>query len=171
MNDIQKIEELFDDGRHALVSGDFGRSVEAFSQVLASKSDHRLALISRGSAYIRLERFSDAIKDFDRSIELDPSYARAYHLRGVAKEQIGEHESAIEDFSRAIGIDPEYGAAYYSRATLLTKLKKEDQAVDDIQMVQHLTNKNIETFANDNNVWRSQQLRAEAILESDLERS
>ena len=50
----------------------------------------------------------------------------------------------------AIDIDPEYGAAYYSRATLLTKLGREDDAAEDMKMVTHLTNLNIENFANDN---------------------
>ena len=76
----------------------------------------------------------------------------------------------MADFGSAISIDPEYGAAYYSRATLLAKMKKEDLAVEDIEMIQHLTNKNIETFANDNNVWRSQQLRLESMIESETGR-
>jgi hypothetical protein len=37
-------------------------------------------------------------------------------------------------------------------------------------MVQHLTNKNIESFANENNVWRSQQLRLEFVMDSELGR-
>ena len=49
-------------------------------------------------------------------------------------------------------------------------MKQEDLAVEDIEMIQHLTNKNIETFANDNNVWRSQHLRLESMLESELQR-
>ena len=77
---------------------------------------------------------------------------------------------AKDVFNRAIEINPEYGAAYYSRATLLTKMGQEDQALGDIEMVQHLSNKNIEAFANDNNVWRSQQLRMESVLETELDR-
>ena len=46
----------------------------------------------------------------------------------------------------------------------------EDLALEDIQMVQHLTNKNIESAANENNIWRSQQLRVEAVTETELTR-
>ena len=165
-----KVEEFFNSGRHELMNGNFDKSVESLTQVLAIDPDHKLALISRGSAYLKLDRFTEAIGDFDHAVEVDQGYARAYHLRGVAKERSGDYEGALEDFGIAIGIEPEYGAAYYSRATLLTKLKKEDLAVEDIQMVQHLTNKNIEEFENDNNVWRSQQLRVEAMVESELDR-
>ena len=170
MTGSNKIRELFDNGRHELINGDYDKSIDFLSQTLAGDPNHKLALISRGSAFLKIDRFTDAVNDFDRAIEIDSGYARAYHLRGVAKEKNGDNEGALEDFSSAISIEPEYGAAYFSRATLLTKMKKEDLAVEDIQMVQHLTNKNIETFANDNNVWRSQQLRLESMIESELVR-
>lgn len=170
MSDKSNVQVLFDNGRHELINGDFEKSIESLTQVLAIDPDHKLALISRGSAFLKREQYTDAMGDFDHAIEVDPSYARAYHLRGIAKERDGDNEGALVDFGSAISIEPEYGAAYYSRATLLTKMKKEDQAVDDIQMVQHLTNKNIESFANDNNVWRSQQLRLESMIESELVR-
>ena len=38
-----------------------------------------------------------------------------------------------------------------------------DQAAADMKMVTHLTEVNIETFAYENNVWRSQQLRIEEL--------
>jgi hypothetical protein len=53
---------------------------------------------------------------------------------------------------KAIELKPEYGAAYYSRAALYAKLGKEDFAAEDIEKVTHLTNTNIEAFANENNV-------------------
>ena len=92
------------------------------------------------------------------------------HTRGLVEEKRGADDRALENFSRAIEIDPEYGAAYHSRATLHTKMGREDLALEDIAMVQHLTNKNIEAFANENNIWRSHPLGLESIVESELER-
>lgn len=170
MNTSNNIQRFFDNGRYELMNGDFEKSIESLSEALQLDPNHKLALVSRGSAFLKLKNIDKAVRDFDRVIEIDPNYARAYHLRGIAREQNEEFDSALDDISKAIDIDPEYGAAFYSRATLLTKLKREDEAVDDIQMVQFLTNKNIETFANENNVWRSQQLKLESTLETDLER-
>ena len=170
MKNKNSLQENFDRGRHELLNGDFNGSIESLSQALADDPDHKLALITRGSAFLKAERYADAVGDFNRAVEIDPEYARAYHLRGVAKEYNGDDDGALDDFGHAIRIEPEYGAAYYSRATLLTKMKQEDLAVEDIEMIQHLTNKNIETFANDNNVWRSQHLRLESMLESELQR-
>ncbi|MGD8522038.1 MAG: tetratricopeptide repeat protein [Desulfobacterales bacterium] len=170
MNSTIELQNLFDDGRYELMNGNFEKGIEYFSELLRQDPDNKLALISRGSAFLKVNSIGEAVKDFDRAIGIDPNYARAYHLRGIAREKEGDNQSALDDFSKAIEFDPEYGAAYYSRATLLTKMKKEDEAIEDIQMVQHLTSKNIETFANENNVWRSQQLKLESVLESELER-
>jgi Tfp pilus assembly protein PilF len=111
-----------------------------------------------------------AISDFNQAIELDSSHPKAYHLRGLAREMAGDNDVALEDFTRALDIDPEYGAAYYSRATLLTKMGQEDAAAEDMKMVTHLTNVNLETFANNNNIWRSRQMQVEGIMESELNR-
>jgi tetratricopeptide (TPR) repeat protein len=170
MKTSSDIQNSFDNGRYELLNGNFEESISFFSEALRWDQDHKLAWVSRGSAFLKLDNFSDAIKDFDRAIDLDPDYARAYHLRGMAKESAGDNESALNDFSRAIDIDPEYGAAYYSRATLLTKLNEEEKAMGDIEMVHRLTNRNIEIFANENNVWRSQHLKLEEMMESELDR-
>lgn len=82
----------------------------------------------------------------------------------------GDNDRALKDFDRAIDIDPEYGAAFYSRATLLTKMGQEESALEDMKMVTHLSNLNIENFANENNVWRSRQLQLEEAMESEMHR-
>ncbi len=157
-------------GMFEFLKDNFGKSIELLTQAIEEDSDHKLAYMSRGSAFLRLERLDDAIADFNHAIHLNPDFPRSYHLRGLAKEKQGTYADAIADFSKAIELDPEYAAAYFSRATLHTKMGNEDLAVDDIQMVQHLTNTNIETFANENNIWRSQQMRVENIVENELDR-
>jgi hypothetical protein len=47
---------------------------------------------------------------------------------------------------------------------------QEDPAAEDMKMVAQLSNLNIESFANENNVWRSRQLQVESALESELQR-
>ena len=101
---------------------------------------------------------------------MDPEFSRSYHRRGLAKEGAGDKQGALKDFDRAIELDPQYGVAYYSRATLKANLGREDDAAADMEVVVHLTRQNLESFANANNVWRSEHLRVEDALESELTR-
>ncbi len=86
------------------------------------------------------------------------------------KELFVDAMSNLMQDKLGISIDSDYGAAYCSRATLLTKMGQEDAALEDMKMVSHLSNLNIESFANDNNVWRSRQLQMQSNLESEMQR-
>ena len=170
MSTHKNVDDIYNDGMYEFMNNNFGKCIEILSEAAELDPNRKLTFVSRGSAFLKLNRSDEALADFSHAIDLDPNYARAFHLRGLVEEKQGDDESALNDFTRAIELDPEYGAAYHSRATLHTKMGHEDQAVDDIVMVQHLTNKNIETFANENNVWRSQQLKLESIMETELAR-
>ena len=134
----------------------------SFTDVINHDPSSALAYLSRGAAYTRLERTDDSISDFTKAIELKPDYARAFHLRGLEFEKKGDSEKALRDFNRALELDPDYGAAYFSRAASHSKAGHEDLAKEDIEMVTMLTERNINEFANENNIWRSHQLKLEA---------
>ena len=164
MSEVKNVNEVYNDGMYEFLNENFEKSVEILSQAAELDPGRKLTFVSRGAAFLKLDRLEEALADFDHAIGIDPAYARAYHLRGLVAERRGDDRSALNDFTRAIEIDPDYGAAYHSRATLHTKMGQEERAVEDIAVVHHLSNKNIETFANENNLWRSQQLRLESMV-------
>ena len=42
----------------------------------------------RGNSKYKLTRYEEAILDYDKAIELDPSYAVAYYNRGISKKKL-----------------------------------------------------------------------------------
>jgi tetratricopeptide (TPR) repeat protein len=168
MSDNNKAQKKFEEGMADFVNHDFSQSIEHLSQAIELDPAFTLAFKSRGAAYLRLDKPEEAIGDFSTVVEMDPANARAYHLRGLAYEQSGENDKALDDFNRALDLKSNYGAVYYSRASLNNKMGRTEQATEDIRMVTHLTEVNIETFSNANNVWRSQQLRLESLYNDDL---
>ena len=170
MDKSNRNKELFTDAMSKLMKNKLGMSLDLLNEILNADPDDRLAILARGSVYLKMNQPDHAISDFSRILELDPKHAKAHHLRGLAREITGSNDEALRDFDQAIQIDPEYGAAYYSRASLRSKLGQEDLAAEDMKMVAHLTNLNIESFANENNVWRSRQLQMEDIFETELPR-
>lgn len=158
----------FEEGMADFVSHNYGRSIDLLSQAIDLNPRFTLALKSRGAAYLKLDKVQEAIADMNSVIDIAPDNARAFHMRGLAHDKSGEFKEALEDFNQALELNPDYGAAYYSRANLHTKMGHTDEAADDIRMVTHLSEVNIETFANENNVWRTQQLRLESMVDDDL---
>jgi tetratricopeptide (TPR) repeat protein len=158
----------FEEGMADFVSHNYGRSIDLLSQAIDLNPRFTLALKSRGAAFLKLDKVQEAIADMNSVIDIAPDNARAFHMRGLAHDKSGEFNKALDDFNRALELNPDYGAAYFSRANLHTKMGHTDEAADDIRMVTHLSEVNIETFANENNVWRTQQLRLESMDDDDL---
>ena len=166
----EKFQDLYTNGMVEFINENYDNSIKILTQADELKPDNKLLFVSRGAAFLKLDKLDQALKDINRAIEIDGQYAKAYHLRGLVSEKNGDDTDALSDFSRAIDLDPEYGAAYNSRAALHTKMGNEDLAMEDILVIQNMTNVNLETFANENNVWRSQHMRLEQMMETELER-
>ncbi len=170
MNSESERNENFAHAMSNLMRDNLGMSIDLLNEIVDADPADKLALLARGAVYMKRGDTDRSVADFGRVIDLDEGYAKAYHLRGLAREMAGDDEAALNDLNKAIAVDPEYGAAYYSRATLYTKLGQEDSAAEDMQTIAHLTNRNIEEFANQNNVWRSRHMQVENIMENEMNR-
>ena len=168
MSNNNLAKEKFDEGMADFVDHNYGRCIDLLTQAIELDPQFTLALKSRGAAYLKLDKLQEAIADINAAIDIAPDNARAYHMRGLAHDKSGDLDGALEDFNQALELKPDYGAVYYSRANLHTKMGRPDLAAEDIQMVTHLSEVNIESFASENNLWRSQQLRLETIFNDDL---
>lgn len=56
---------------------------------------------SRGLAHYQKSEIDQAVADYNKAIEIDPSFQEAYANRGSAYERTGEHEKASADFAKA----------------------------------------------------------------------
>ena len=170
MNDNTTINDNALQGLTAFAQGDYEYSIRFFNEALSENPDHRLSLLSRGSAFLKSNRLDEAVTDFDRVIALYPEDVRAYHLRGVVKATRGDDLEALRDFDKAIELDAAYGAAYASRGTVHQRLGNQELAAEDMTMVTHLTQVNLEAFNVENNVWQTQHMRIEDAMETELNR-
>ena len=84
------------------------------------------------------EDFGEAVKAYDKVIELDPSYAVAYFNRGNAKASLDQTEAAIDDYDAAIGLNASYAVAYFNRGNAKAQLAHIDEARRDFEMVLNL---------------------------------
>src|SRR6478735_10618624 len=76
-----------------------------------------VAYNNRGNAHFKTGNYDQALQDYDRSIKINPSYAKAFNNRGVAYKKKGETDRAIKDFDSSIKFDANYASAFANRAS------------------------------------------------------
>jgi tetratricopeptide (TPR) repeat protein len=123
------------EGTAALLRGKFDQAINAFDQAIKDPDlpSARLAGLhsDRGVAYWRLGRNEEALKDFNRSIELFNGSASTYNNRANVFIDLGRYEEAVADLDRAITLAPAYGAAYNNRGNANFQLGRYEAALAD----------------------------------------
>ncbi|KAA6322664.1 hypothetical protein EZS27_027814 [termite gut metagenome] len=105
---------------------------EVLEKILEKDRDKAAELyIWRGIAWYNKKDYDNAITDYDKAIDINPSYTLAYYNRGFAWVAKKKYNNAIEDYRKAIEIDPYYANAYVIRVSILRAMKKYDTAIED----------------------------------------
>ncbi len=99
--------EWFSKGKEADTLEDYDKAIEYLTKAIEVDDHFKEAYYFRGIAYYENDNSEQAIKDYDRAIELDPKPpAEAHVLRGMAYNKKGNYEQAIKDYDKAIELNP-----------------------------------------------------------------
>lgn len=86
----------------------------------------------KGNSMMVAGQLQDAITAFDKAIELNPQYARAYSVRGFAYAKADQPQKGINDCNKAIELVPNNAGAYVNRGFAYYKSRYYDQAIKDV---------------------------------------
>jgi tetratricopeptide (TPR) repeat protein len=67
---------------------------------------------------------------YQRAIEINPDYGKAYYNMGIAYNELKEYKNAIDAYERAIEINLDYGKAYCNMGNVYDELKEYKNAID-----------------------------------------
>lgn len=93
-------ETLFEDG-------DYDRALEDYDRALSQAPGHVSAMRGRARTLMQLDRFEDALAQFNIAIAKEESFGGTYANRGILKDRMGLFTDAIADYERALELDPE----------------------------------------------------------------
>jgi tetratricopeptide (TPR) repeat protein len=77
----------------------------------------------RGSTYLMMEDYLNALQDFNKSIELGNVSPEIYDKRAETKYALGDYRGTILDCNKAIELDKNYGHGFFFRARAKLMLK------------------------------------------------
>ncbi len=112
------------------------KAISDFNAALAIDPKDSDSNVGLGRAKIGDEKYDDAIKYFDKALELDPRSAYAFHNRAYTFFLKNDFEAAIQDYDRSIAIDPsagrflDRGNAYYGKGAKTEALEDFNRALD-----------------------------------------
>ncbi|MDY6790643.1 MAG: tetratricopeptide repeat protein [Thermodesulfobacteriota bacterium] len=75
----------------------------------------------------------NAIRYFDKVINLEPEQSKAYFHRGVSYGELGQYEKSLSSINRAIELDPEKGLFYYGRGRVYLLSGDKEKAIEDFK--------------------------------------
>ena len=106
------------------------------------------ACYSLAKEKLKAKDYAGAIVDFDKSIELNPKYVRAYYERGRTQARLGDNARAIASCTQAIKIDPQDADAYYGRGTVKALLGNYTEAIVDLDKAIELDAEHANAYRN-----------------------
>ncbi|BBN10530.1 suppressor of G2 allele of SKP1 [Marchantia polymorpha subsp. ruderalis] len=99
-------EELGRKADKAFVDEEYETSVQLYSDALQLNPSDAVLFASRAQAYLKLDRYMDAISDTNKAIELNPNLPKAYLRKGVACFNLEEYQTAKAAFEAGLQRDP-----------------------------------------------------------------
>ena len=71
-----------------------------------------------------MKQVSEAIKAYDKAIEINSQNSIAWNNKGLTLSSLGKYNEAIKAYDKAIEINPQDSAAWYNKAVTLNRLNK-----------------------------------------------
>jgi protein O-mannosyl-transferase len=123
-------------------------SITLWNDVISKYPEVHKAYGHRGMALADVGRYEEAIRDFNKSIELDSTYVFAYLHKGFAYGDLGKLDKAIEVFDEAIALKDDYPASYLNRGTIKARAGDLQGAIWDFRKAIALNPKHYQAFNN-----------------------
>ena len=83
---------------------------------------------NRGLSYLNLQESENALKDFNKALEIDPTNISAINVRGMVQYNIGNYKDAIDDFLKMIDLNPNNAVVLYNIGMAYNKMEDKDNA-------------------------------------------
>jgi tetratricopeptide (TPR) repeat protein len=117
----------------AAQTGNFAKAETYWTELIEQFPDNPAVWSNRGNVRIGQYKLTEAISDFDRSIEIAPEYPDAYLNRGIAYEGKKFWEQAIADYNQVLAITPQDPVALNNRGNAKAGQEYWQEALGDYQ--------------------------------------
>ena len=142
--DLDEAEVLKSAGNAHMQKKEYEQAVDAYTSALKlcpnGPSSH-VYFSNRAAALLSMKSFEEAIRDSERSLALQPDYAKAHARLGLAQFLLGRFDDAVEAYEAALRLDPDNKAS----RSYLEKARKKLAAQQIVEETTAAKDKNVAT--------------------------
>lgn len=128
--------------------------VQTASQKKEAPQETPLSFYNTGSSFLANGNFQEAIKYYDRAIEMDDNFTMAFVFRANARLKLHDWDKAILDFDKVLSLKPNDLPCHLNRGICKYEKGLYEEAIEDFGRVMALSPENIMAYE-----YRGQSLR------------
>ncbi|XP_067008306.2 RNA polymerase II-associated protein 3 isoform X1 [Anabrus simplex] len=117
-----------DRGNEYYRAGDHKQAIEHYSAAIVLDPTPA-AYNNRALAYLKLQKYAEAISDCNKVLEVEPDNLKALMRRGVAYESRSDYQKALEDFTKVTILQPNNQKAHNLARQMQEKIGGRKKAV------------------------------------------
>lgn len=86
-------------------------------------------LYKKANTFYELQRYEDALSNYQKAVEIKPEYARAWNGQAKVMYELNSYQEALSAYDKAIQIEPDYQDSWSGRGFVLNKLQRYQEAI------------------------------------------
>ncbi|HSV59600.1 MAG TPA: tetratricopeptide repeat protein [Variovorax sp.] len=109
--------------------GEHPRAIECWMAAAPMRPGSHELHFNIGRSLEELHRFDEALKHYDKALQIDSTLAHVWANRGVTLTELGRSAEALASHERALALQPEDAKTWINKAVTLTGLQRHAQAL------------------------------------------
>jgi tetratricopeptide (TPR) repeat protein len=121
-------QEILDRGNEYFRNVKYEKAIEQYEIVLKD-SNHIVAWYNKGNVLYNLGNYEEAIKCYDRALEINPNYVDALSNKAIIFANLDKVDQAIKYIDRVLEINPNDGGTLNAKGVYHTRLDNHEEAI------------------------------------------
>lgn len=97
---INKINQLKEKGNAALTAGRNDEAIQAYSDAINLDGSNHVLYSNRSAAFLKAGKLEESLADAEKTIELNPSWAKGYSRKGAVLFAMQNYEGAFTAYNK-----------------------------------------------------------------------
>lgn len=97
-----QINLLKEQGNVALASENFSEAIEIYTKAIQLDDKNHVLYSNRSAAYVKAGKYEEALQDANKTIELNPTWAKGYSRKGSALSLMQKYGEALTAYAEGM---------------------------------------------------------------------